>query len=167
MRQQPLIALVFCLVPVAALFLGRGDASAVAELPKANASGDYAGRTSHRFWVVVDPDPKGVNCRWSSAMPANWYEPGAKLPLTNIDQWSIVRSFKRNSVLKANITPAGFALLYDTRNKPWLKVSLGTKDQICLVRANSKFIQPFQKSGELKVGSWELRVGSWELGVES
>jgi hypothetical protein len=145
MLQKPLIALVCSLVPVAATFLGRGDANAAAELPKPNASGDYAGRTSHRFWVVVDPDPEGVNCRWSAAMPANWYAPGAKLPLANIDQWTIVRSFKRNSVLTSNITPAGFALLYDNRNKPWLKVSIGAKDQICLVRANSKFVQPFQK----------------------
>ncbi|MGA7934615.1 MAG: hypothetical protein WCA35_13795 [Kovacikia sp.] len=146
MRQKPWITRMFYLFPAAMLLLGRGSAIATADdLPQPNVYGDYVARTGHRLWVVVDPDPRGVNCRWSSAMPANWYEPGANLPPANIYQWSVVRSFKRNSVLKSNITPAGFALMFDTRNKPWLKVGVGSKEQICLVRANSKFIQPFQK----------------------
>lgn len=119
---------------------------AASNLPKPNAMGDYATRTSHRFWVVVDPDPQGVNCRWSANMPANWYDPGANLPSLTFDQWDVVRRFKRNSVLISNTTPAGFALMFDESNKPWLKVRTGTKEQICLVRANSKYIQPIEKN---------------------
>jgi hypothetical protein len=137
MAQKLFLTLALSLIPSIAF--------AASSLPKPNASGDYATRTSHRFWVVVDPDPQGVNCRWSSAMPANWYAPNAKLPPATFDQWTVVRRFKKNTVLTSNTAPAGFALLFDTRNKPWLKVNVGTKEQICLVRANSKFIQPINK----------------------
>ncbi len=133
------------LLPVLALSLIPALAVAASNLPKPNASGDYVVRTGHRFWVVVDPDPRGVNCRWSPAMPANWYDPVAKLPPATIDQWPVVRRFKKATVLTSNTFPAGFALMFDTRNKPWLKVNVGTNEQICLVRANTKFIQPIKK----------------------
>lgn len=114
-------------------------------LPTADSNGDYSGKTSHQKWIVVDPDPDGVNCRWSEAMPTAWYAPDAKLPSLNISQWSVVRRFTKNTPsqsLQANLTPAGFATLMDDSGKPWLKVNIDSNDQICLVRANSKYIQP-------------------------
>lgn len=116
-----------------------------ADLPKPNAAGDYSVRTSHRLWTVMDPDPNGVNCRWSPKAPANWYDPVAKFPPADYGSWKVVRRFKRNQVVNSNITPAGFAILTDTQRKPWLKVSIGPNDQICLVRANVKFVRPVQK----------------------
>lgn len=116
-----------------------------ANLPSADTNGDYSHKTSHKKWIVVDSDPNGVNCRWSQEMPTNWYAPDAKLPRLNISQWSVVRSFKKNTpsqTLTANLTPAGFATLFDESGKPWLKVSIGADDQICFVRANKKYVQP-------------------------
>jgi hypothetical protein len=136
MFQKSLIALTFCLMPTIAL---------AAPLPRPNSTGDYIGRTSHQSWVVVDPDPDGVNCRWSKAMPAEWYAPDAKLPPLTIGQWAIVKRFRRNTVLKANLTPAGFATITDTLKKPWLKVDIGENDRICFVRANARYIRPVQR----------------------
>jgi hypothetical protein len=136
MLQKSLATIALCLIPTLAV---------AAPLPRPNSVGDYAQRTSHQSWVVVDPDPNGVNCRWSKAMPENWYAPDAKYPPLTIGQWAIVKRFRRNTILTANLTPAGFATMTDTLNKPWLKVSMGENDQICLVRANSKFIRPVRQ----------------------
>lgn len=114
-------------------------------LPSADANGDYSRKTSHKKWLVVDSDPNGVNCRWSQEMPTNWYAPDAKLPTLNISQWSVVRHFQKNTpsqTLTTNLTPAGFATLFDESGKPWLKVSIGSDQQICFVRANKKYVQP-------------------------
>lgn len=128
-------------------FVGVVATSAVAiaqpsPLPAPNANGDYT-RTSHRSWRVVDPDPNGLNCRWSSQMPSDWYAPDARLPRMDVMNWGVVRRFATGTTLTSNITPAGFATMPDARGLPWLKVSIGTNDQICLVRANSRFIRPF------------------------
>jgi hypothetical protein len=114
-------------------------------LPKAGSNGDYSGKTSHQKWIVVDPDPEGVNCRWSEAMPTSWYAPDTKLPALTISQWPVVRRFTKDTSsqnLTANTTPAGFVTINDESGKPWLKVNIGSNDRICLVRANSKYVQP-------------------------
>lgn len=114
-------------------------------LPTPDSNGDYLGKTSHQKWTVVDPDPNGVNCRWSEEMPTAWYAPDAKFSSLNISQWPVVRRFTKNTPspsLQANLTPAGFATLMDDSGKPWLKVNIGSNDRICLVRANSKYVQP-------------------------
>ncbi|NJP12185.1 MAG: hypothetical protein HC866_24230 [Leptolyngbyaceae cyanobacterium RU_5_1] len=116
-----------------------------ADFPKPDRDGDYSGRTSHQNWLVVDADANGLNCRWFSTTPTDWYSPTAKLPLATINQWRVVRRFKRNTPLTANTTPAGFATIADTENKPWLKVSIGANDQVCLVRANARYIRPIQR----------------------
>lgn len=110
-------------------------------LPVADANGDY-GRTNHQTWRVVDSDPGGLNCRWSAAMPNNWYSPSTQFPNQNFGQWQVIRTFSVGTTLTANLAPAGFALLYDKYQKPWLKVSIGENEQICLVRANAAYVQP-------------------------
>ena len=107
-----------------------------------SSSIDYGGKTNRENWIVTDPDPNGVNCRWSSAMPKDWVNPSAKFPRLNIQEWAVVRQFPKNTELKANSSPAGLITIADENGKPWLKVSIGDNDQICLVRANSQFIQP-------------------------
>lgn len=111
-------------------------------MPTPNENGDYSLSSFHVDWKVIDPDADGLNCRWSSAMPDDWYNPGAEWPRLNIQEWSIVRQFPTNTRLTANSTPAGFVMIKDENNKTWLKVSIGNNDQICLVRANSRFIRP-------------------------
>ncbi len=115
------------------------------ELPQANANGDYL-RTSHRQWRVVDPDPQGLNCRWSDQVPPDWYAPHAQWPALDIMDWPVVRRFRTGTILTANTTPAGFATLTDNRGLPWLKVAIGEGDRICLVRANRLFIRPHPSS---------------------
>lgn len=130
---------------ITALSLISSTALAQIPLPRADRNGDYSGNVGHGKWIVVDPDPNGLNCRWSEQMPKDWYAPHAKFPNRNVGQWSIVRRFKKNTssqYLTANITPAGFATFTDELGKPWLKVSIGSNDQICLVRANVQYIRP-------------------------
>ncbi|URR34649.1 hypothetical protein NBE99_08315 [Thermosynechococcus sp. HN-54] len=111
-------------------------------LPQPNSNGDYITPTSHRTWVVVDPDINGLNCRWSDNVPQAWYAPNARWPNLEIMRWPVVRRFPTGTVLTANITPAGFATMTDSRGLPWLKVSIGAENRICLVRANRRFIRP-------------------------
>jgi hypothetical protein len=110
-------------------------------LPVADSNGNYR-RSGHRTWRVVDADPNGLNCRWSRAMPTEWYSPAAQFPNQNFGQWSVVRRFPPGTILTANLSPAGFEVFYDVRQQPWLKVSIGENEQICLVRANEIYIQP-------------------------
>lgn len=128
-----------------ALVTGAAISTSAVENPKPDKNGDYPARTSHRNWIVVDPDPNGLNCRWSSAIPTEWYSPSAKFPTTPVTSWRVVRRFKKNTAITANDTPAGFVMLPDQKKTPWLKVSIGPKDQICLVRANAKFVRPIQR----------------------
>jgi len=117
-------------------------ASASAEtLPQVDARGNYL-RTSHRRWIVVDPDPAGLNCRWSDAVPDEWYSPAAQYPPMNLNAWPVVQQFPANTEFLANITPAGFAIMYYKNENPWLKVSLDEQDEICLVRAHSDYVKP-------------------------
>lgn len=116
-----------------------------APIPTDN-QGNYR-RTSHLTWEVVDPDPAGLNCRWSDEMPVDWYSPAAKMPPMTVGSWPVVRTFAPGTTLKANITPAGFSALFDDNNQPWLKVSLGDNDEICLVRANQRFVRPVIPQG--------------------
>lgn len=120
---------------------GGRDAIAQTSLPQSDRNGDYR-RSGHSTWVVVDPDANGLNCRWSRQMPREWYSPGARLPRMDVVNWPVVRRFRTGTVLTANLTPAGFEIMYDNRNLPWLKVSIGSNDQICLVRANRQFVRP-------------------------
>jgi hypothetical protein len=120
-------------------------ALAQAPLPTPDRNGDYLGHVGYEKWIVVDPDPNGLNCRWSKEMPNDWYAPHARLTTRNFGQWSVVRRFQKNTpsqYLTANLSPAGFATLIDEFGKPWLKVSIGSNDEICLVRANSNYVKP-------------------------
>jgi hypothetical protein len=137
MLRQSLIAILFAFTPTVV---------AAVTLPQPNQAGDYPARTSHRYWVVVDRDPNGINCRWSETMPANWYDPSVQFPQLDIENWQVVKQYKRNQVLLANTAPAGFAMIADAQGKPWLKVTIGPNEQICLVRANAQFIQPYEKT---------------------
>lgn len=110
-------------------------------LPVTDVNGNYR-RSGHRTWQVVDDDPNGLNCRWSRAMPVDWYSPATQFPDQNFGQWPVVRRFPTGTTLTANLSPAGFEVFYDARQRPWLKVSLGDNEQICLVRANAAYIQP-------------------------
>lgn len=131
------LALVSAFIPAIAL-------AQPTDLPTPNGDGDYRGNISYRTWITMDTDPNGLNCRWSSEMPEDWVDPRAVYPRRNIIEWTVIRRFTQNTLLVANNDPAGFVILRDEDNKPWLKVQIGSSNQICLVRANSNFIRPFR-----------------------
>jgi hypothetical protein len=115
------------------------------ELPEPNAQGDYQ-RTSHRYWQVVDADPKGLNCRMGKYSIQEIQNPGNDIDL-NIGSWPVVGILKQGQKFEIYLGPSGSGVLYDAQNQPWFFVEK-TFDRgapsSCFVRANSKFIQPVQ-----------------------
>jgi hypothetical protein len=59
-----------------------------------------------------------------------------------VSEWPVVERFPTHTKLQANLAPAGFAILYDENENPWLKVNLDNADEICLVRAHAAYLQP-------------------------
>ncbi|MFB2836578.1 hypothetical protein [Floridanema evergladense] len=58
---------------IASLALIPAIALAQEERPRANRNGDFTinvpANSLHVNWVVVDSDPRGLNCRWSPQLP--------------------------------------------------------------------------------------------------
>ncbi|MDY7021420.1 MAG: hypothetical protein SWJ54_08660 [Cyanobacteriota bacterium] len=115
----------------------------VPSLPQPQENGDYR-RSPHTTWEAVDPDPNGLNCR-SIDLP---YEQLINLenPITfDIVNWPIVGTLKQGEDFKINLGPAGFGVVYDTRQKPWIYVE-NTQGEAgpshCFVRANRRFVKP-------------------------
>jgi hypothetical protein len=135
----------FTLLVLFGVLLVPLGAIAQSSMPQPNSNGDFMTNTSHPTWQVIDTDPNGLNCRWSDQMPVEWFDPGATWPRRDISSWTSVRRFQNGAVLSANSTPAGFVTITDTRGRPWLKVNIGSNDQICLVRANRRFIRPISE----------------------
>lgn len=112
-------------------------------LSQVDAQGNWnSSLRGHQVWRVVDATPNGLNCRWFKANPRDWYAPHSTLPNRDIVNWPVRRQFQQGSVLVANITPGGFSFLYDARELAWIKVDIGPNNEICMVRANSRFVQP-------------------------
>jgi hypothetical protein len=112
-------------------------------LPQPNNRGDYR-RTPHRTWKVVDVDPNGLNCRMINMTYNELINPRNNIEL-DIVNWPIVGTLKQEQRFRINSGPAGFGVMYDTRNQPWIFVeqTLGNNAvNQCFVRANDQFVQP-------------------------
>jgi hypothetical protein len=112
-------------------------------LPQPNENGDYR-RSPHRNWKVVDVDPNGLNCRMIDMTYEELIDPGNDVEL-DIINWPVVGTLKQQQKFKINLGPAGFGVVYDTRQKPWIFVDQTFDDSSvnqCFVRANHKFVQP-------------------------
>ncbi|MGB3403012.1 MAG: hypothetical protein WBA77_09995 [Microcoleaceae cyanobacterium] len=112
-------------------------------LPVPNDRGDYR-RTPHRTWKVVDVDPNGLNCRMINMTYEELFNPRNNVEL-DIVNWPIVGTLKQEQRFRINLGPAGFGVMYDTQNKPWMFVeqTLGNNSvSRCFVRANYQFVQP-------------------------
>ena len=139
-----------------ALFPGKLLANELPPLPQTNAQNDYtASANSWWSWQVVDPDPRGLNCRISPEFRQFWLEdfrPGGWQDDFNIGEWSVVRRFPKQTVLIADNAPAGATIIRDERGLPWVKVIIdmpianNQMNDICFVRANSKYIRPVKTS---------------------
>jgi hypothetical protein len=65
----------------------------------------------------------------------------------NIVDWPVVGIFKRGQNFEIELGPAGFGILKDNRNKPWIFVKRSFDKgapKNCFVRANSSFVRPVQ-----------------------
>lgn len=128
-------------------FISLSACLAAESLPKPDKNGDYIGKMSHKSWVVTDSG--FLNGRLSHELPMYWYDPRVKWPRMNIGQWPVIRKFAGGTILTANGVPAGFVVIHDENEKPWLKVNIsppGEKsgDAVCYVRANVKYVRPIQ-----------------------
>lgn len=106
----------------------------VVQLPRADRNGDFTSIRAtyadgsvgfHAPWLVVDPDPNGLNCRNG---------PGTDN--------RIIRRFPNNELVTADASSR--AIAPDNRGKPWLRVKIG--NSACFVRAHSNFVKPFNES---------------------
>ena len=113
-----------------------------APFPVADDSGDFSRRTGYNLWQVSDTDPAGVNCRWSPEMPEEWYSPAEDWSDTDFQNWPVARTFEYGTKLVSDGSPAGFMRVVDSRGLPWLKIKVGDNNQICLIRANTRYIVP-------------------------
>lgn len=110
-------------------------------LPTANAAGDYERPTvgRHPFWEVVAEH--GLNGRWHPDLTG-----------ADLETWPVVRFFPRGTLLTANPgaeTQTGFAVFYDKKGKPWLRVisaEPGQPQATCFVRLNREYVRPVQVS---------------------
>ncbi|MCT7976472.1 hypothetical protein NG792_01880 [Laspinema sp. C3] len=112
-------------------------------LPQTNAQGDYTGKSNHINWRVVDPDPKGLNCRMGAQTIEQVWNPSAG-PL-NIGSWPATGTLPPDSTFQAALSPGGFILTFDSNNQPWIFVESSSgpeQTNNCFIRANTNYIEP-------------------------
>ena len=128
------------------LVLGTAKLGSTAPLPSPNNQGDYTGRYYNTYWEVVDPDPKGLNCRMNSSFE-EFMRIDNRTPF-DVFNWSVVGVLKQGQRFESFPGNAGVTFL-DTRGLPWLFVGknyTAGAAQGCFIRANSQFVKPIQMS---------------------
>lgn len=139
-RRFLAVVLASSMTALCAAALARSQSS----LPTPNKqTGDYS-RSSHQYWQVVDSDPKGLNCRMGPYTKDEIYDPGRSFKM-DIFNWRVIGTLKKGQTFENELGPAGFGIMFDTRNKPWMfvdKISAKGAPKQCFVRANSQYIKP-------------------------
>lgn len=100
-----------------------------------DSRGNYLIREQyHGTWQVVDPDPKGLNCR------------GNIPPFGGSD--NIIATFPTGTLINAIPRERGAFELGEesSQNRPWLRVRLFERGgrQECWVRANQRYVIPIR-----------------------
>ncbi|MGC9526603.1 MAG: hypothetical protein ACP5D7_13800 [Limnospira sp.] len=122
-------------------------------LPQPGEGGDFS-RSSHRTWEVVDPDPQGLNCRMIEGIDS--YDEllardmGDQNFTFDIGNWPVVGTLEQGQDFQIELGPAGFGVIYDTEERPWIYVERTDETGApsnCFVRANSSFVQPIPTPG--------------------
>jgi hypothetical protein len=91
---------------------------------------------------VVNPGPKGLNCRAIPSIIENPSDAVWSNGLDDISKWSVVATFRKGTQLTAAVGRLGDQrVLIDNQGKPWLYVNM-SKRKGCVVRANRNFIKP-------------------------
>lgn len=147
------------LVTMTIACIGGLGSSLTLALPMPNTEGDYRipnmRGNAHRNWVVVDPDPNGLNCRMAKAFqPYSLDASNAPKELHqhhkhDISEWPVIVQFQQGQRLRATTGHLGQQImLLDSSDRPWLPISLKATKNSCFVRANSQFIQPLKEDPE-------------------
>ncbi|TVU55700.1 MAG: hypothetical protein EA414_00280 [Arthrospira sp. PLM2.Bin9] len=114
-------------------------------LPKPRDNGDYT-RSTHTTWEVTDRDPNGLNCRMANNLSSYDQLLANQGQVTmNIKNWPVVGTIKQGQDFEINLGPAGFGIVYDNENQPWMYVERTDEQGAasnCFVRANHRFVQP-------------------------
>ncbi|MGL5083078.1 MAG: hypothetical protein ACRC8A_16450 [Microcoleaceae cyanobacterium] len=113
--------------------------------PKPLDNGDYQ-RSPQVTWQAVVTPAREVECRMSNWSYEELVGASSTIPL-EIETWSIVGTLQPGQRFEINLGPAGFGIVYDTQQNPWMfvKRTLGNDGPSqCFVRANRQFVQPIQ-----------------------
>lgn len=135
-------------------------ASVALAIPTAGANGNYQlsqlrGKPGQTNWLVVDADPKGLNCRMAKqyrSFAMDGAETPANLYINSIHKiydWSIAGTFRKNDRIQAVTGNMGRnqIVLIDDRGMAWIPIVAPKNAQAknCFVRANSRFIKPIKE----------------------
>lgn len=115
-------------------------------IPVPDGKGDYRRCGVHKYWLVVENDQKnGLNGRISPDFPKNYESEDCRWPeKPNINAWPVVAKFEPESMLNAVQVNGVTMSLDDNNGNPWLMVRV-SRDKVCFVRANSRYIKPSQQ----------------------
>ncbi len=116
-------------------------------LPQTSAEGDYTGKSNHINWRVVDPDPKGLNCRMGDQTIDQVWNPSAGA--LNIASWPVTGTLPPDSTFQAALSPGGFILTFDSNNQTWIFVESSNgpeQTNNCFIRANKNYVEPVTTS---------------------
>ena len=135
-------------------------------MPIPDDNGDYR-VLHHRYWEVIDDDPAGLNGRLALNFPPAWFPPGNKVLKESINNWPVIRRFRKGTILVSNAAPEGTEIFCEgeENGKSWLKVNLAPKNTgshgqeiLCFVRANNRYIRPIAPTRDYSDLSFNLAV---------
>ncbi len=115
----------------------------VLNLPEPMQNGDYR-RSSHTRWEAVNANSNGVNCRSVNLSYDQLNDPRNSVKL-DIENWPVVGTLKPGQDFEINPGPAGFGVVYDSKQNPWIyieKTAANGAPSRCFVRANRRFVKP-------------------------
>jgi len=108
------------------------------------ANGDYR-RSPHSSWKATNPNPQGIDCRMLGNTTYSQLENPSNKTELNIENWPVVGKLSAGQDFEINLGPAGFGVVYDTKQQPWIyveKTDQTAAPSHCFVRANQQFVQP-------------------------
>jgi len=113
-------------------------------IPQPRANGDYQ-RSPHFSWEAAQSNPQGIDCRMLGNTNYSQLENPSNKTELNIENWPVVGKLTPGQDFEINLGPAGFGVVYDTKQQPWIyveKTDQKAAPSHCFVRANRQFVQP-------------------------
>lgn len=117
--------------------------------PLADDQGNYESDL-HPQWIVVDPDPAGLNGRLHPTFPRHVGDAGAVWPTSPVDTWPVVTSVPKGTKLRAISGHRGVIHMDGRDGNPWVLVTrledyeAGSDYQKFFVRSHRRYIEPIE-----------------------